>query len=283
MAKTTRSFKQGQTDFVKLFTVLCGKYSDWQVWSDFVTLSAIAVSNAMDQTGEPHEEREHRYLDIINSYPKDEANLFPELLAMMTLALQEEPNQDFLGDIFLGLNLNSHWKGQFFTPYHICHFMAKASLEGSEQMIREKGWISIADPCCGAGALLIAARNVLLEQGCLGNVLFIAQDIDEVAALMCYLQLALLGCAGYVIVGNSLSHPPTGHPLWPHPQEGTSIWYLPMSYRRVWHLRKLEYAMKSLSNQTAPSGSSPTVPLRHMPALESSVIKTTDTGQLTLF
>ena len=52
------------------------------------------------------------------------------------------------------------------------------------------------------------------------DFVFVAQDIDLTVALTCYVQLTLLGCAGYVIVGNSLM--PT-----PPPRE--SVWQLPMN------------------------------------------------------
>lgn len=106
---------------------------------------------------------------------------------------------------------------------------------------KERGWVSICDCCCGAGALLIGARNELLRKHFSPtNTLFVAQDIDRTAALMCYLQLSLLGCAGYVIVGNSLTNPmagPTGSPLLITPSEGQEVWLMPALYDKAWAYR----------------------------------------------
>ena len=33
-----------QTEFVKIFNSLCGRYGRWEIWQDFVTLAAIAIS-----------------------------------------------------------------------------------------------------------------------------------------------------------------------------------------------------------------------------------------------
>lgn len=56
-----------------------------------------------------------------------------------------------------------------------------------EDTIEEKGWVSINDPACGAGATLVAMANTLKEHNVnyQNHALFVAQDIDRVAGLMC--------------------------------------------------------------------------------------------------
>jgi len=49
---------------------------------------------------------------------------------------------------------------------------------------------------------------------------------------MCYIQLSLLGCAGYVIVGNTLTTPPT------EPLENQNVWYTPLYFLDTWHWRR---------------------------------------------
>ena len=93
-----------------------------------------------------------------------------------------------------------------------------------DKEIRRKGYISVNDSCCGAGAMLIAFANVAKKHGLnyQNGVLFIAQDIDRTAALMCYIQLSLLGCSAVVIVGDSLLKPGF------HPDN--EVWYTPLYY-----------------------------------------------------
>lgn len=72
------------------------------------------------------------------------------------------------------------------------------------------------------------------------QVLYVAQDIDRTAALMCYLQLSLLGCVGYVIVGNALTHPAVGKtksPLLIAQVEDREIWVMPAFYDKTWMWR----------------------------------------------
>lgn len=39
-----------QTEFVKIFNSLCGRYGRWEIWQDFITLAAIAISNTVDRS-----------------------------------------------------------------------------------------------------------------------------------------------------------------------------------------------------------------------------------------
>lgn len=156
----------------------------------------------------------------MNSYQKEDQEAFPKMLGLVVLALEENPEQDFLGSLYHYLDLQQEQKGQFFTPYHICHFMSELQFagDGKEVQIEKKGHISVNDPACGAGAMLIAFANVAKKHGInyQKQVLFIAQDIDRTAAMMCYIQLSLLGCPAIVAVGDSLAKP------FPHPDN--EVW-----------------------------------------------------------
>lgn len=49
-------------------------------------------------------------------YNKQEQKLFPELAAYVVMALEDNPEQDFLGSVFMELNLGNKSTSQFFTP-----------------------------------------------------------------------------------------------------------------------------------------------------------------------
>ena len=285
MAKAVRYLKPSQSEFQKLFSALCYSRSNWQVWSDFIAMSATAISNAFDREGPVHDGREKQYMELVCGYTKDEADILARLLSIVVLALEDDPRQDFLGEVFQGLGLNSHWKGQFFTPYHVCEFMAEITLGGVEAEIERKGWIGINDPACGAGALLIAVRNAMEKRGFPSRgTLFVAQDIDRTAALMCYIQLALLGCAGYVIVGDSLFHPPTGHPLCPDPAPEQDVWYLPMFYEQTWHCRRMWHSLDtSLRSERLPAAPKEIPQPKQVVVMPAPAFSKTAAGQLTLF
>src|SRR5699024_11833427 len=82
---------------------------------------------------------------------------------------------------------------------------------GPEAWLELRRGVFRADPACGAGALLVAFANECLRQkvNYQTSVLFVAQDIDFTVGLMCYIQLSLLGCAGYVVIGDTLVRPST--------------------------------------------------------------------------
>ena len=136
------------------------------------------------------------------------------------------------------LDLGSRNRGQFFTPYDVCKLMSEINLLGLEDDINRLGYHSINDPTCWAGATLIAsanvARRILSKKGknFQNYILFTGQDIDETVGLMCYLQLSLLGCAGYVKIANTLTDPMRKN------DDINKYWYTPMYFSDVWRIRR---------------------------------------------
>lgn len=139
----------------------------------------------------------------------------------------------------MNLGLGNDAGGQFFTPYDVCLAMAEMTMDPDylKGKIEESGYITINDPACGAGATLIAAADIMQKYkiNFQQSALFIAQDIDFTTALMCYVQLSLLGCAGYVRIGNTLTDPMTGSIL--HGGNNDEhTWFTPMWYHERWSM-----------------------------------------------
>lgn len=226
------------TDFLKTFQIIAYSNGKWSVWSDFIFMSATAISNATDKTIN-YEKREKTYLRIINKYSRRDQLLFPKLLAKLTSAIDQNPDQDFLGTAYTRLELANRNLGQVFTPYDVCKLMAEITIDDPIASIEEKGYLSINDSACGAGATLIAAVNNLRKKLAKRNlnyqnyVLVAAQDIDPVVGLMCYIQLSLLGVAGYVKIGDSLSHPIDKD------DDLGDYWFTPMYFSKVWTERRI--------------------------------------------
>lgn len=232
-------------EFLRIFKQLTYRHRAWDIWRDFIVMFACALSNPVDKSH--YDEREKRYLRIIKKYNKQEQNLFPELTAYTVMALEENPEQDFLGSIFMELNLGNDTNGQFFTPYNVCDLMAKIAIgDNVIKEVNEKGYITIHDPCCGAGATLIAgiheARRQLEKEklNYQNHILVVAQDIDETVALMCYIQRSLLGTAAYVKVGNTLTEPICLGDM------TENYWFTPIYFSDVWTTRRLVRSMDSL-------------------------------------
>ena len=116
--------------------------------------------------------REERYLQIIRNCKLPDQSMLKKYFAKIYAQLNsviydDEKFNDNLGELFMRCNLGNKNTGQFFTPYHISEFMARATME--ESLIKEKAEkddiLTISDPCCGGGGLLIAALDVLKSLG----------------------------------------------------------------------------------------------------------------------
>lgn len=221
-------------EFVKAFNSICQWNGNWERWNDMVNLFAIEIANTVDLN---HKESRNRdYIRIAEKYKPEEFKRFAELFCILVESLERNPFQDFLGSMYMQLDMGSKWHGQCFTPFGVCQAMASMAMpeEMVRQQLQERGWISINDCACGAGATLIAAAERLFQMGInyQQTALFVAQDLDSTVAMMCYVQLALLGCAGRIRIGDSLMNPDVGDLLMGDGKSNT--WYLPMFYSDIW-------------------------------------------------
>ena len=208
MAKVVRTRDEIQQRIVKLLNSMDGKYSRWQIWQDFILMYATSIANVFP--GPYREEREQSYLEVAAKYGKKEMETIAEMMALTVAGMDANPDQDFLGELYMALELGNVWKGQFFTPYCVCQMMASMTLANDiKDRCEQQGFVSVNDPACGAGALLIAFANECRRKGInfQQQVLFTAQDIDLLAGMMCYIQLSLMGCPGYVVIDNTLTKP----------------------------------------------------------------------------
>lgn len=244
MAKVIGRIDNDQKEFVKVMEKLTYRFQTWEVWQDFVVMFATAISNAIDTAHK--EKREEAYMRIVKKYNKEELDLFPKLCAIVVEALEVDRDRDFLGELYMALNLGNHWKGQFFTPYNVCKMMSKITGGNFAEQIKKDGYITVNDPACGAGALLIAYANSALESlskqdmNFQNYILFTAQDIDMITGLMCYIQLSLLGCAGYVKIADTIINPMSdGEALSEFSKPESDYWYTPMYFSDIWQYRIL--------------------------------------------
>lgn len=236
MAKVNRK----HPEIVKLFDSLSGSKGAWEVWNDVITMIAISISNVFDN-GDRKNNREKYYLNIAKKYTEKEIAVICKINAALVNAYEENPEQDLLGDLYMSLDFGSNALGQFFTPYHLCQLMAETTIdkEETEQIIEENGYIKINEPACGAGANIIAAANRLkhLEIDYHNDVLFVAQDLSQLTALMCYIQLSLLGCAAIVVIGDTLQKPFAVNTQ-TEIELSENIWLTPMYYNEFWCIRR---------------------------------------------
>ena len=293
-AVTRRIRDDHQKNFLKIFNGLTGKHSRWEIWEDFVTLTAIEISNSTDKVNAT--ERTKMYQTIISKYSAKERDGMAEMLAEVVMGMEQNPDQDFLGSLYMMCELGNDHAGQFFTPYDVCRCMAEITFDPKLHPDME-GFISVSDPACGAGATLLAFLNVCKRRNiCYHNkVLVIAQDIDFIVGLMCYIQCSFMGCAGYVVIGDTLVNPATAYDsrglLPAGPQN--RIWYMPLFSTDVWYMRRQIAQMNLLfepKGEPAKIEKTDIKPanlqksIKNEPkAPENEPLNETKTGQLTFF
>lgn len=188
-------------EFISKLSNLDRSRSVSTVFNDFLTLSCCSLA----QTVYRSDNLEQRYLNIVKTYTKEQAEEFSKLLAFLVLGLEQE-SQDFLGQVFMFLNLGSQANGQYFTPYSVSKFMAEINFTKIESF-KSNQLITLSEPCCGSGALIIAFAQTLREHNInyQQNLFVEAIDISEMCFKMTYIQLSLLGIPAKVIQGDSLS------------------------------------------------------------------------------
>lgn len=208
-------------------------FDTYTVISDFFAVSAIAVRNNVDY-GKERESYEQRYLSIVKKYRKEDLEIFAQALGVFMGWIQKAmdgdiPFRDFAGEIYMDSGTSSGKAGQFFTPYHVSHLMAEVNFD-KEKIKAEidadpDRLITIAEPTCGAGGLIVAAIDVLKNAGInyAWNVFVDCGDIDSRCVHMTYLTLSLLGVPAVVRKGDALSldysetwYTPAYIFAWPH-------------------------------------------------------------------
>ena len=209
MTTLTHSLNAGHHDyahyrrtFIRLFSDTARYHHRHEVFRDFTALGALAVQNAFLRCLALEKE----YLAIAGRYQPEDMQRMSQLLGSLVCALDCRPG-DFLGEIFMDLDMGSAYMGQFFTPFSLSQLMARVTVQDMVRQLEQKPFITLDEPAAGAGSMVIAFAQALADQGINPQQqLFVrCTDIDATAAQMCYLQLSYLGIPAEVITGNSLT------------------------------------------------------------------------------
>lgn len=235
MAKNRISYMP--TDCKELCAALqsvCSSKAVYQVFEDWLAISAISISSFIDNVH--YEEREKEYQRIKSRYSDAEMDKLAHCLNILTTVLTDKITtvgyKDILGDVFHALNLHDQYKGQFFTPSHICEFMGEVSLMDTDTKLTDKvgeslynrGFTSVCEPCIGSGGMVIGFAQAMYnhEINPQQKLFVTGIDIDIKCVYMSYLQLSLYGIPAVILHGNSLTNA-----VW-------SVWYTPMYVIGCW-------------------------------------------------
>jgi hypothetical protein len=222
----------------------------WEVFSDFCEMAALSIANAVDLA--QREPREARYMAIVKRYTPDELALFPQMLAALVDQMETGGPADVLGALFGELELGNADRGQFFTPYEVCRLMAGMNVDGPtlKRQVEEQGFVTVMEPACGAGAMIIAMSEAMREAGVepQRHMHVTCQDVDSRGVHMCYLQLSLLHIPAAVVLGNTLA------------LECREVWYTPAHILGGWSYKlrqRHRNPMLDVANDNPPAAAPP--------------------------
>ena len=192
-----------EREFKKVLDSFDGSKNTYEVFTDFILCCALTYAQVSHYT----EDKEQRYLKIINKYCKEERQKFADLMAILIRAYTNKDGStkfgDILGDIYMACGFGSSAQGQFFTPFSVCQAMAK--MQG---IPKKNKIISVMDCAVGGGALPIAYAEHLYNNGINYqiNMLLHATDISINSVCMCMIQCSILGIPAIITHGNALTN-----------------------------------------------------------------------------
>lgn len=266
----------------------------YTVIRDFFELSAISIRNNLDH-GNEHANLEKRFTEIAQGYKKENLEGFATALGMLGKKIHDAVNgnapfADWAGELYMDSGTSNGKAGQFFTPYSVSQCMARINFPKDEVLAKlgsdPNRVLTIYEPTCGAGGLIVASIDALNEAGVnySWNAFVDCGDIDPRCVHMTYVTLSLLGVPAVVRLGDALM------------MEYRQTWFTP-AYLMAWpHFKKQigrgnypnsATVPKSTEPQEKPQEAAPEPPKEETQELATAVSEMApncdENGQFSLF
>lgn len=201
--------------------------------SDIFTITACAISNQVDTRH--FDKREKEYKDIMSKYaPEDQGvitEVFGEIFHMCSDCAITGVFNDWLGELYMKSLTSSKNAGQFFTPFNVSKLTAAPLIkQATENFMKNSEVITIDEPACGSGGLILALLEGLKKEGMnyAENCFVHASDLDGRCVKMCYIQLSLAGVPAIIHHRDTLR------------METFDVWYTPAYCFNYLKFRKYE-------------------------------------------
>lgn len=197
---------------IKMVEIASTKISPYELLADIFEAGAIAISNRFDASAAA-ELREKKYRQIMEKHSPESqeqiCDIFAEILILLTSQVKDG-FYDYLGELYMMSNTGNKKAGQFFTPYHVSELNAAAVMH--DKIIKlcrsEDEILSISEPSCGSGGMVLAAADILLNEydfNIARNLYVECSDIDRRCVHMAYLQIGLAGIPAVIYWQNTLT------------------------------------------------------------------------------
>lgn len=203
--------KQGQTLQKALESIASDGYRAGEVLRAFALLSACALAPRVKSPEHPMGSvsvREDECMAEARRWKPEHLNLFSDALAELVCAMENRPFADLFGE------LHQEWRadydrksgGEFYTPPELCKLLARMTL--SKVDFPGDRPIDLLEPACGAGGMVLAAAEALVDEYKLSPLCVRATciDIDRTACDICFVNLTLWGIPATVVHGNALTN-----------------------------------------------------------------------------
>lgn len=189
---------RGQQDFIKLLNVREGSQPRVVFWgwleAAFTSIAGIEPDVRAIFPDVPEDARDARLARYV------------EMSSLCDAGVQADRG-DFLGPVAGEIGALNDRAGQFFTPWEIALLMASMQVPDMLESLHRKPVISVGEPACGSGAMVLALIRVLTDAGITvpWRVWFEVGDLDRRCCLMTFVQMSLVGSAGVVRQENALT------------------------------------------------------------------------------
>lgn len=192
--------------FVERLKFTNGKYDTRQIFSDLITLAVYFINATMLNNKKYASE----FDNVMRKYTiQEQQEMWSMLIELYELYGKQREPIDIMTEIFSDIGLGNKTTGQFFTPTHISEMMTEIVVSNNEieKDIEKNGYITLHEPTCGAGGMILAYAKELKNKGydTYRNLYVIAWDIDILCTYMTYLQLSMYDIPAVVVNGNTLS------------------------------------------------------------------------------
>lgn len=191
------STKSKPASFRELLGSLSHHHDLRRTFDGFVRLAACAVAV---QTREPE------YLEEAKHWQKPDLELMSQALGALVMEMESKPFEDVLGGYYMEFALSAkgqQWGGEFHTPKTVCTMMAQMTA-GDLADIPGDQPITVCEPACGAGAMILAFAEVCPPE-IRRRLRVTAIDISRTACDMTFINTTLWGIPTRVFHGNTLS------------------------------------------------------------------------------
>jgi type I restriction-modification system DNA methylase subunit len=185
-------------DFRNILERLSHRHDTRRVFDAFTRFAACALAA---QT------REAEYLEEVKRWEKADLDVFSEALGALVNEMETKPFEDIIGGYYMEFALSSkgqQWNGEFHTPKTVCDCIARMLL-GDLESLPTQGPITICEPACGAGAMILSVGEACSPE-VRRRLRVTAIDINRTACDMTFINTTLWGIPTRILHGNSLSN-----------------------------------------------------------------------------